>query len=283
MTVPAGTTLSGSTFTVHVTSPTAAATGGMCPGSGVVDNTGTVTTGNGGSDQSSSSTCVQSLVDLSITKVGSPSPDTFPGDITWTMVVTNNGPGTDDGVTVGDPVPAGNTFVSVKTTQGSCTGGTVVSCDIGTMASGASVTIVLVTKPTVTGSVTNTATVVGTQPETNTANNKASATVLVVGPHKPPKVYCTAVLVRPAQLYTGRKATLHITVKRHGKAVAGVRVRIRGPRIHVLTQRSDHKGVIIRTLRPTRAGIIVFAPVATKSCKTPRVGVTEIFTPPVTG
>jgi uncharacterized repeat protein (TIGR01451 family) len=43
-------------------------------------------------------------------------------NITWTIVVTNNGPDT-GGVTISDPIPAGTTFVSVTTTQGSCAGG----------------------------------------------------------------------------------------------------------------------------------------------------------------
>ncbi len=38
------TTQAASTFTVHITSPTTAATGGTCPGAGTVDNTGNVTT-----------------------------------------------------------------------------------------------------------------------------------------------------------------------------------------------------------------------------------------------
>src|SRR5206468_4036921 len=59
VTVPAGTTLVGSSFTVHVTSGTTAATGGVCPGgSGKIDNTGSVSTSNDSSDQSSASTCV---------------------------------------------------------------------------------------------------------------------------------------------------------------------------------------------------------------------------------
>jgi hypothetical protein len=32
-----------------------------------------------------------------------------------------------------------------------------------------------------------------------------------------------------------------------------------------------------------KAGIVVFTPVATKSCKSPRIGVIGVFTPPVTG
>src|SRR5207244_2992184 len=117
---------------------TTGATGGDCPTSGVVDNTGSVTTSNDGSDQSSASTCVQALVDLSITKAGSPATQTLgAGNITWTIVVTNNGPSEATGVTIADPMPAGNTFVSATSTQGTCTGGAILNCRIGKRAYGA--------------------------------------------------------------------------------------------------------------------------------------------------
>ena len=77
VTVKAGTTQAASTFTVHITSPTTGATGGDCPETGVVDNTGSVTTTNAGSDDSSASTCVQAMVDLSVTKSGSPATQTL--------------------------------------------------------------------------------------------------------------------------------------------------------------------------------------------------------------
>src|SRR5204862_585087 len=60
--LPAGTTQAASSFTVHITSPTTAATAGNCPLAGVVNNTGNVTTTNDGSDQSSASTCVAAPV-----------------------------------------------------------------------------------------------------------------------------------------------------------------------------------------------------------------------------
>src|SRR5207249_4724822 len=85
VTVPAGTTQAASTFTVHITSSTTGATGGDCPNTGVVNNTGSVTTSNDGSDNSSASTCVQALVDLAITKSGSPATQVLgTGNITWT-------------------------------------------------------------------------------------------------------------------------------------------------------------------------------------------------------
>ncbi len=238
-----------STFTVHITSSTTAATGGDCPGgSGTADNTGTVSATNGGSGQSSASTCVQALVDLSITKTGSPSPDTLPGNITWTMVVTNNGPDADTGVTLSDPIPSGYTFVSATSTQGTCTGDAILTGDIGPMAVGASVTITLVTTPSQPGTVTNTVTVVGNRPESNTSNNTATASVQVVSNITPPTVFCVAVSkVTPKQLFVGRETLLTIHLTKHGKAVKGIHVQIKGPKLHLKTKASNGKGVVSRS------------------------------------
>jgi uncharacterized repeat protein (TIGR01451 family) len=120
--------------------------------------------------------------DLQITKSGSPATQAVGPpylNITWTMVVTNNGPNADTNVQVHDPMPAGNTYVSSTTTKGSCTGGAVLICTLGTMQAGDQVTITLVTTPTITGLQTNTAVVTGDLPETSTANNTASASVMV--------------------------------------------------------------------------------------------------------
>jgi len=38
-----------------------------------------------------------------------------------------------------------------------------------------------------------------------------------------------------------------------------------------------------RIVKPLKAGIVTFVPVATKRCNAPRVGVIGVFTPPVTG
>jgi hypothetical protein len=37
------------------------------------------------------------------------------------------------------------------------------------------------------------------------------------------------------------------------------------------------------TVKPRRAGIVTFVPVSHKGCTNPRIGVTGVFTPPVTG
>jgi uncharacterized repeat protein (TIGR01451 family) len=222
-------------------------------------------------------------IDLQITKSAAPNPVTVGNQVTWTMVVTNNGPNNATGVTAADPVPAGMTFVSVATTQGTCTGGAVVSCTIGNMNVGSSVTITLVTTAAATGTITNTATTVGNEQETNTANNTASAQVVVNGVFTPPVTFCTAVAVSPKSLFVGRKNTLTMKVTSHGKAKAGVKIRIKGSTLALTTKPSNGKGVVKQTVKPMKAGIVIFAPIAVKSCKNPRVGVIGVFTPPVTG
>lgn len=222
-------------------------------------------------------------IDLAVTKVGSPNPDTVGNNITWTMVVTNNGPNTATGVTATDPIPAGNTYVSSSTTQGSCTGGSILTCAIGTMTVGQQVTITLVTTPTQAGTVTNTVTVVGNEHETNTANNTASASV-VVNKGQPPTVFCVAVSkVDPKQLFVGRQTKLTIHLTKHGKAVKGVKVKIKGPKLNITTGRSNQKGVVNQVVTVKKAGVLIFTPIASKTCNTKRVGVTGVFTPPVTG
>jgi hypothetical protein len=181
-------------------------------------------------------------------------------------------------------MPAGNTFVSATSTKGTCTGGAILTCNIGDMAAGESVTITLVTTPTVAGAQTNTATVSGNRPETNTGNNQASATVQVNTFIPPPVVYCVAVSkVTPTQLFVGRKTGLTIHVTQHNQAKAGVRVLIRGPKVLIRTKPSNAKGVIKQTVNMKKAGALIFSPIASKRCNTKRIGVTNVFTPPVTG
>jgi uncharacterized repeat protein (TIGR01451 family) len=271
----------GADYTVHLVAATSAS---EC---GTYDNTATLTTRNANNPgpASASESCRLPQIDLAVTKAGSPATQTLgEGNITWTMVVTNNGPQAATGVTIADPMPAGNTFVSATTSQGSCTGGAILHCSIGNMAVGAHVTITLVTTPSAAGTQTNTVTVVGNEHETNTGNNSATATVAVTAPFTPPVTFCVAVSkVTPKQLFVGRKTTLRIRVTKHGKAVKGVHVRIKGPKINMRTKASNSKGVITARVKMKKAGIVIFSPIASKRCNTKRVGVTGVFTPPVTG
>ncbi len=104
VTVPAGTTHAASTFTVHLTSATTAATGGTCPGTGTVDNTGNVTTTNDGSDQSTASTCV-AAPNIHIVKTADAAQVNAGDPIGFTLTVSNDGSGDAHGVTLTDTLP----------------------------------------------------------------------------------------------------------------------------------------------------------------------------------
>ena len=97
-------------------------------------------------------------------------------------------------------------------------------------------------------------------------------------------MYCVAVSkVTPKQLFVGRKTKLTIHVTQHGQAVKGIHVQIKGPKFSLRTGASNSKGVITQSVKMKKAGILVFSPIASKRCNTKRVGITGVFTPPVTG
>ena len=109
------------------------------------------------------------------------------------MSVTNNGPDTPTGVTISDPMPAGNNVRVGDHVAGLVHGRRNSAVQSRYDRRRASVTITLVATPTAVGTVTNTVTVVGNEAETNTANNTASASVPANQQTPPPTVFCVAV------------------------------------------------------------------------------------------
>jgi uncharacterized repeat protein (TIGR01451 family) len=224
-------------------------------------------------------------IDLAVTKTDRPDPATINGTLTYTIVVRNNGPDTATGVVLDDPLPASTRFVSVASSAGTCTGGTIVHCALGTMRLNDSVTITVVVRPTAAGTLINTATVVGKEAETNTANNTATATTLVPGLFKPPAVKhgCYAITITTRSTTVGRPTKLTIRVTELGKPAAGARVRVSGAGINRVSPKSDKRGMIKMDIVPRKAGIIRVTAFAHTGCGAPRIGVVGAFTPPVTG
>jgi len=79
--------------------------------------------------------------DLSVAKSDSPDPVSKGAQLTYSIVVTNNGPGSATAVQLTDSLPASVQFVSATSTAGSCmqTGGTV-ACNLGDLSNGTNVT-----------------------------------------------------------------------------------------------------------------------------------------------
>ncbi len=123
----------------------------------------------------------QASADLSITKTDSPDPITVGANLTYTLTVSNGGPSTAFGVSVSDPLPAGTSFISATSTQGGCSGLLTVTCGLGSVANGASVTITVLVRATQVGQLSNTATVSALTADPSLANNSATATTTVTG------------------------------------------------------------------------------------------------------
>src|SRR5262250_2820955 len=121
--------------------------------------------------------------DLAITKSGSPNPVLENGTLTYTLTVTNNGLRTATGVLVVDTLPTQVSFVSAVSTQGSCSQlSGVVTCNVGTMPSGATVTITITTTAVTPSEATNTATVSAATIDPDLTNNSASVTTTIEFP-----------------------------------------------------------------------------------------------------
>jgi uncharacterized repeat protein (TIGR01451 family) len=120
--------------------------------------------------------------DLSIAKTASAA-TTQPGSqVLYTLVVANGGPSDATGVSVDDPLPAGLSLVGAQPSQGTCTtAGSRLACALGTVKDGgrAQVLVTAQVDASATGSLTNSASVRGAQPDPDMADNSASATVAV--------------------------------------------------------------------------------------------------------
>src|SRR3954447_23706366 len=104
VTVPHNTTQAASTFTVHIVSPTTKDTAGACPGSGVVDNTGHVTTTNDGNPSSEDTVCVNPA-DVKVLKMADASSVNAGDPVGFTITVWNSGAGDAAGVKLNDTLP----------------------------------------------------------------------------------------------------------------------------------------------------------------------------------
>ncbi len=159
----------------------------MNPGTrGTITNTAVVTGNepdpNLANNTSTASTQVNLLADLAIVKSASPSPAIAGNGLTYALSATNNGPSNATGVTITDTLPAGVTYVSAASSQGTVSqaGGTV-TVNVGGLASGtgATATILVMVGPTAHGTITNTAVISGNEPDPNLANNTSTVATQV--------------------------------------------------------------------------------------------------------
>jgi uncharacterized repeat protein (TIGR01451 family) len=155
--------------------------------------------------------------DLEVGLSASPDPVSLPGQLTYTLTVTNHGPGGATGVTLIDTLPAGVTFVSAAPGQGTVTqNGNAVEFDLGALAGGAQATATLVVQPTVSGSLTDAAQVFANEADPNPGNNSASVTTTVSGDVR----LQLTLLTPPPRIAVGDEATIVYQIANTGTGPA---------------------------------------------------------------
>jgi uncharacterized repeat protein (TIGR01451 family) len=133
-------------------------------------------------NNSSSATVTARASDIAVTKtVDVAAPTSLGQTLTFTVTARNNGPSPASSVIVSDILPAGLTYQSHSSSQGSYTPGSG-EWAVGALANGATATLTLVATNTQFGALTNTATRTASAPvDLGPTNDSASAQVLSGG------------------------------------------------------------------------------------------------------
>src|SRR5205807_4538036 len=88
-------------------------------------------------------TTVAAAADLAVTKSDAPDPVTAGNNLTYTIGVANTGPSDAGAVSLTDKLPAGTSLVTAAPSQGTCSGTTTVTCNLGALANGAAAGVTL--------------------------------------------------------------------------------------------------------------------------------------------
>ncbi len=125
--------------------------------------------------------CVANNADLAVTKTVSAPQVNIGTDVTFTVSVTNNGPAAATNVVLTDVLPAGLTYVTHATAQGTYNPNTG-AWTIGTLNANATATLSIAATVVTLGNHVNTATVAAATADPNLNNNSASASVVGLNP-----------------------------------------------------------------------------------------------------
>jgi uncharacterized repeat protein (TIGR01451 family) len=239
------------------------------------------------------------LIDLVVVKTAT-SPTPLNGIVNYSMTVANKGPDTATNVMLADPAPTGITYLTVNTSKGTCNlNASLITCSLGSLTAGESVTINVTARATAVGTHTNVATVTGGGGrETNPADNVDDAITIVPAPFIPPaqpkpkpkvkpaaKPVCLTLTVSPKMIKAdGKPDRVSVKVTAGKQRVKGTKVTVYGAGVRK-SGRSNGKGMAIIRINPTKPGLITITARETNQrvCGPKRIGVVGVFLPPLTG
>jgi uncharacterized repeat protein (TIGR01451 family) len=248
------------------------------------------------------------FMDVRVIKEATPQVELVNGqaEITYTVLVRNDGPNQAHEVAVTDAAPGGVTFLAVtQPLNGSCTvTPALLECSLGTLGPGVERSIVLTARVTQAGTYVNSATAAGDGKDTNGANNTDDASTLVTAPATPPTAaptpkpkpaakpkpkpapqahMCRVLKVTPGMVKAnGNRQLVIAKVTQSRNPVKGVAVRFTGKGLSKVVKTND-QGVARFSIAPRKAGIMLVKITSAKACNSARIGVIGAFEPPVTG
>ncbi|MGK2858389.1 MAG: hypothetical protein ACSLFQ_14410, partial [Thermoanaerobaculia bacterium] len=156
-------------------------------------------------------------VDLAITKTAT-SPVYLGDTFTYTLNVTNGGPSAATNVTTTDILPVDVELQSATPTQGSCSGTTTVTCNLGTIANGATAIVTVAVKAKALGAISNTGTVTADGFDPDLANNSSTVGTTILQINTADVSITKTAL--PASVAVGANVTYTLTVTNNGPDTA---------------------------------------------------------------
>jgi uncharacterized repeat protein (TIGR01451 family) len=157
------------------------------------------------------------VADLAAAKLATPD-SVFVGEpVTYTVTVTNNGPAPATEVMLTDLLPAGVTVTPPISSQGTCvTTAGVIRCNLGALAPRSSATVTLSVTPTLPGTLSNTVTVTGAEPDPDATNDSTTAITTTVAAAD----LAVTRTESPAAVSFGAPLVYNVTVTNHGPSSA---------------------------------------------------------------
>jgi uncharacterized repeat protein (TIGR01451 family) len=118
-------------------------------------------------------------VNVSILASDAPDPVASGGNLTYSITVSNSSGLAATGVVLTDTLPAGVNLVSATTSQGTCSGANVVTCNLGTLNGSGNAFVTIIVATGAAGLISNTATLTTSSYDPNTADNSVTSSTTV--------------------------------------------------------------------------------------------------------